>query len=135
MYAKKAFCLLIKRLWTSIVIFSVSSEGWGRRCALSAAAATAAYCLSQRQYSHQTENGGVAKLVNSCICAECKGGKQRIVRARARAHATLLSLSKPDRGGVPLLPRNHGLQGCRHPQGQGQQQLACLIITSKLHSG
>ena len=83
MCAKKAFCLLVKRLWASSIIFSVSSEGWGRRCALSAAAATAAYCLSQRQYSHQTENGGVAKLVNSCICAECKGGKQRIVSARA----------------------------------------------------
>ena len=95
MYAKKAFCLLTKRLWTSIVIFSVSSEGWGRRCALSAAAATA-YCLSQRQYSHQTENGGVAKLVNSCICAECKGGKQRIVRARARScYTTQFKQARP----------------------------------------
>ena len=123
MCAKKAFCLLVKRLWASSIIFSVSSEGRRPHCVeppLQFASMLTAY----PKQAIERWGGQVSKLLYMC----------RMQRGQATdcesARALILHCKFGPAGGA--VPRNHELQGCRHPQGQGQQQLACLIITSKL---
>ena len=84
MCAKKAFCLLVKRLWASSIIFSVSSEGRRPHCVeppLQFASMLTAY----PKQAIERWGGQVSKLLYMC---RMQRGQATDCES-ARAHATL----------------------------------------------